>query len=157
MVLPGRPVFVPDMGSGWQGQPVVALRIGRLGRDIAPKFASRYVDAVTVALWLRLPAEDASLSAGLLDGLDASLAAGTWIPAGELPQTPLAVSTPCSEISVDLQAEIESAVPAVSRYMTLKMGDVILAGPAGRPVELTAGARINASLAGREVLSVKIL
>lgn len=157
MVLPGRPVFVPDMGRGWVGQPVLALRLGRLGRDIAPKFASRYVDAATVALWLRLPEEDAELSAGLLDGLDASLAAGTWIPAGELTAPSVPVSTPCAEISVELRAEIESAVPAVSRYMTLKMGDIILAGPAGPPLELSAGSRVTASLAGREVLSVKIL
>ncbi|MDE6416839.1 MAG: fumarylacetoacetate hydrolase family protein [Duncaniella sp.] len=157
LVLPGRPVFVPDLGEGWQGQPVIALRVGRLGRDIAPAFASRYVNAVTVALWLRLADIPADLSAGLLCGMDSSLAPGAWIPVADLGDAPVHVTTPAADIEVDIEAEIISAVAAVSRYMTLKMGDIILASGAGGAVDLVAGTRVTASIDSREVLSVKIL
>ena len=157
VVLQGRPVFVPDLGTGWQGQPVVALRIGRLGRDIAPGFAQRYVDAATVALWLRVPEADESLSAGLLAGMDSSLALGAWIPTVELGSEPVKVTTPVADLTVDYASEISAAVTAVSRYMTLKMGDVILTAFAGQPLDLKPGIRVEASMAGREVLSIKIL
>ncbi|MDE6484998.1 MAG: fumarylacetoacetate hydrolase family protein [Duncaniella sp.] len=157
LVLPGRPVFIPDLGEGWQGQPVIALRVGRLGRDIAPAFASRYVDAVTVALRLHLPQVPADLSGGLLCGMDASLAPGAWIPVADLGDEPVHVTTPVADIEVDINSEIKSAVASVSRYMTLKMGDMILAAQAGDPVKLVAGQRVTASIDSREVLSVKIL
>ena len=154
LLLPGRPLFVPDLGSGWQAQPVVALHIGRLGRDIAPKFAPRYVDGVTVGLWLRLPAPDASLSAGLLDALDSTLALGRRL---EVPSSPIEIVTPAASLTVDFAAEIRAAVAAVSRYATLKMGDVILTAAAGPPVDLVPGTRLEARAGADEVLSVKIL
>ncbi len=156
LVLPGRPIFVPDMGDGWVGQPMIALRVGRLGRDIAPAFASRYVDAATVALWLRLPEVPAGLSEGMLCGMDSSLALGSWIPVSEIAAA-VDVITPATEVTVDIEAEIKATVAAVSRYMTLKMGDVILAACAGTPVELSPGSRLTAAMAGREVLAAKIL
>ncbi len=154
LLLPGRPLFVPDLGTGWQAQPVIALRIGRLGRDIAPRFASRYVDAVTLGLWLRLSDPGEKLSAGLLDALDSSLALGRWI---EVPSSPVEAVTPAASVTVDFPSEIVSAIPAVSSYATLKMGDVILSAVAGPPLDLKPGTLTTASLAADEVLSVKIL
>lgn len=154
LLLPGRPLFVPDLGSGWQAQPVVALRVCRLGRDISPKFASRYVDGVTVGLWLRLPDPGDHLSAGLLDALDSSLALGRWL---EVPPSPVEIVTPAATVTVDFSAEIAAAVSAVSRYATLKMGDVILTALAGPPVDLTPGTRLEAKAGADEVLSVKII
>lgn len=45
-----RPFFIPDFARPCTYQASLVLRIGRLGRSIAPRFAYRYVDAVTVGV-----------------------------------------------------------------------------------------------------------
>lgn len=45
-----RPFFIPDFAQPCTYQASLVLRIGRLGRSIAPRFAHRYIDAVTVGI-----------------------------------------------------------------------------------------------------------
>ena len=37
-----KPFFLPEQGAGIRMTPCIVLRVSRLGKHIAPKFASRY-------------------------------------------------------------------------------------------------------------------
>ncbi len=155
-VLKNRPVFVPDFGSGWVAVPMLALRIGRLGRDISQKFASRYVDGVTVALRLMLQPEIASR--GLLSAMDSTLATGEWLSPDDVDADSVSaeidghVSAPFS-----IRAETEICVPLVSRFMTLKTGDIVLAAPVAPPVAVSPGMMVKASLGAEPVAEFRFV
>lgn len=49
LVTHKKPLFLPDWDEEFRCVPAVAFRIGKLGKSIAPRFASRYIDGVTPA------------------------------------------------------------------------------------------------------------
>ena len=50
----GKPFFVPDFSAEVHYETEVVVRICRLGKNIAPRFAHRYYDAVTVGFVRRV-------------------------------------------------------------------------------------------------------
>lgn len=158
MVLKGRPVFVPDFGSGWKARPMLALRLGRLGRDISRKFASRYVDAVTVAMRLILPDGESHASSGLLDALDSSLAMGEWLPVDSLENHELRLSANGADaVTADLDSEIENCISLASGFMTLKTGDIILAAAIADDMEAIPGASFCASIGDNATTNLRFV
>ena len=51
----GKPFFIPDFSNEVHYETEVVVRICRLGKNIAPRFAHRYYDAVTVGIDVRRP------------------------------------------------------------------------------------------------------
>lgn len=116
-----QPWFLPDFGLNWRGYEAAAMRVGRLGKGISPKFAERYVDAIST-IWVaeadRCPA---------LDFMDGRVVTGKWLPI---------------EPTADLQALLPLLVEA-SRYATLKTGDIIARVRPDSCHSLTANQRIK--------------
>lgn len=159
LTLPGRPTFLPDMAeaASWGGELLLAVRISRLGKSIAPKFAPRYFDAVSLVFrLLPLDAEGRRLDS-LGNLMDFALAIGHWAPlptAGE----PLTIATDGATATIDdPTAAAASAVTAVSRIATLKMGDMLLLpiDAVGRR-SVAAGTRVEATLGTERVLDFTI-
>ncbi|MCM1519568.1 MAG: fumarylacetoacetate hydrolase family protein [Lachnoclostridium sp.] len=145
LVLNGRPVFVPDIADGWKATIGVAMRIGRLGRDIAPKFALRHVDAFGLAL--RLTCDSAEFSRALLTAVDSTILIGPMAAADDLSAV-MTASIDGEVFETEPYAEICSAVPLTSRFMTLKNGDLILTHPLGEPLPIAPGMKLNITFAG---------
>lgn len=122
--IPGRPVFIPDFTDAWSARIYVAFRISRLGKSIQPRFASRYYDAMALAM--RLVPTDVSAS-GFLGLFDNALTLGPWQPL-PAPDATLRFTTtdgltatlPMADIAVD------QAIASVSRIATVKNGDIFL-------------------------------
>jgi hypothetical protein len=84
-----RPAFVPDFArEGWQVEVRPAIHIGRLGKYIAPRFAYRYVDQISLVAILT-PTEqtrrqnqlaDVNPLSALYDSFDGALTAGLPFP-----------------------------------------------------------------------------
>lgn len=155
LVLPGRPLFVPDFSSSWMARIYLVFRVSRLGKSINRKFAHRYYDAVTLAV--RLIPREPELPQGLAGLFDDCLQLGRWVklPAeGEKFSIVINDNAPI-ELSLD-EVGIESAVSLVSNVATIKMGDIIL--PCSLPQELgpvEIDSRLVATVGGEEALSVK--
>lgn len=134
LTLPGRPMFYPDEGQGWVMRPCVAVRLNRLGKGVAPKFASRYYDSVAPALRLMLPG---AVNQQILSGMDSSIACGEWMsPEGFAQLGPVTVSGVKIEYKISAE-DIALAISAISRYTTVKMGDILLFGVDGPDVPAT--------------------
>ena len=111
----GKPFFIPDFSNEVHYETEVVVRICRLGKNIAPRFAHRYYDAVTVGIDftardLQRKFREAGNPWELCKGFDNSAAIGTFVPleqaGGDLqqldfrleqvqdfPPTPMTVST----------------------------------------------------------------
>ncbi|MDR0962684.1 MAG: fumarylacetoacetate hydrolase family protein [Mediterranea sp.] len=141
----GKPFFVPDFLGAIHYETEVVVRISRLGRHIAPRFAHRYYDAVTVGidftareLQSRLRAEGKPWE--LSKGFDGSAAIGTFVPlaeaGGDVQALDFHLDIDGREVqhgnSADMLFTVDRIIAYVSRFMTLKMGDLLFTGtPAG--------------------------
>lgn len=153
MVGAGRPLFLPDFAPSWRARIGLAFRISRLGKDIAPRFVGRYVDAFCLCMQL-MPEGAAGDEAwgGLFDNC---MALGTWrpVPDGEV----IGIKLEDSVCDVGLgDIAVEQTVAAVSRYATLKTGDVIVAAFLPWVVGVKAGDDLRVDVDEEPALSVRV-
>lgn len=132
----GQPWFLPDRGKDWRWRPALALRISRLGKGVALKYAPRYFDAVTM-LWV---AEADNCPD--LDFMDGRVVCGHWIPSEE-----------SSSISLDNLLRILSEA---SYAATLKTGDIIAAIMPGDALPIEPDTTASVSLGGIETVKFNI-
>ena len=151
-LLNGRkPLFKPDWTNELGVTDCIVLRVSRLGKEIAPKFADRYFDAVApgadfIALdkWREAQANGGAWTQAI--AFDYSLALGTWIDAQDWKR----------EQTVNWLMTPEQAVAQASSVMTIRQGDLmyIQAKQAPRPVQQEEIIRVE--IDGEEKLYCKI-
>ena len=141
----GKPFFVPDFSHEVHYVSEVVVRICRLGKNIAPRFAHRYYDAVTVGIDftardLQRKFREAGNPWELCKGFDNSAAIGTFISleqaGGDLQNLDFHLDIDGCEVqrgnTADMLFKIDDIIAYVSRFMTLKIGDLLFTGtPAG--------------------------
>lgn len=136
----GKPFFIPDFCQQVDYETELVVRISRLGKNIAPRFAHRYYDAVTVGidftardLQRRFRAEGKPWE--LCKGFDSSAAIGEFIPVDRLPDVQqlnfrldIDGQTVQSGNTADMIFRIDEIIAYVSRFYTLKIGDLLYTG-----------------------------
>lgn len=128
VVMPARgPLFIPAWlkGEAWL-RPVVVLRLSRLGKNVERKFASRYYDAMAAGVLMR-PTADEGVPAELASAADSAMALGTWMPLQPERPLTLSVESPATTLTLTRQeVAADDAIVALSRFMTLRMGDLLV-------------------------------
>ena len=165
VVRNNRPVFIPDFArEGWVVEVRPAVHIGRLGKFISPRFASRYVEGFSLVACVR-PCGDS-----LTDSFDGALTAGEMMPLPQggkiavgavmspLPGRAVSVASAVEkECLIDLTAlHIDDTIALLSRYATLKSGDMVLPASVGLEFPLQLDCSLVASVDGREALSLRL-
>lgn len=159
----GRPFFVPDFAQHFVARPSIVVRTSRLGKCIAPKFASRYWDAFTAAFTVQA-VNDSDARMGALDrAFDGAAIVGDWVTASTIDEPANAavqfmvngeqVSQHCL---AHMSLPLDQLIAAVSTRCSIKMGDMLFTGDAGMEHVLIPGDRLTATIAGRQVLDVKV-
>ncbi len=164
----GKPFFIPDFTKECDYEVELVVRICRLGKNIATRFAHRYYDAVTAGIDftardLQRKFRREGLPWELCKGFDNSAVIGEFIPKEELPDIQqitfrLEVDgrTVQEGYSGDMLFAVDEIIAYVSRFYTLKMGDLLFTGtPAGvGPVQI--GQRLQGFVQERKVLDFNI-
>ena len=165
----GKPFFLPDFSSEIHHEAEVVVRICRLGKCIAPRFAHRYYDAVTVGIDftardLQRRFREAGQPWELSKGFDGSAAIGTFLPleqlGGDVQQLDFRLDVDGREVqhghTSNMLFGVDEIIAYVSRFMTLKMGDLLFTGtPAGvGPVSI--GQHLQGYLGEERVLDFHI-
>ena len=156
----GKPVFLPDFACRWSLHPTLVLRIGRLGKHIAPRFAHRYIDAVAAGFTLQ--ATDGP-ECGILSSIDGAAMVGdfTQVTDTALLSTAtvgIADNRGLHDVPFSAEALIIKPLELITRLsaiFTLKMGDLIFCSQAPSGVEPCIGYNITASLCGTENLKIR--
>ncbi len=166
----GNPYFVPDFAQRFEAHTAIAVRIGKLGKGIASRFVSRYVDAVAPAV-LFIAAD--RLRQLRTDGLpwasaisyDRCLAIGkfTNMPYEDIMRTLGSLSLKALDsgetdeyVFGQVGSNLAQTVESLSRDNTIKTGDILLLGVSEFGPKLTPGLRATLRLNGEEVLSFNI-
>lgn len=140
----GKPFFIPDFSNEVHYETELVVRINRLGKNIAPRFASRYYDAVTVGIDftardLQRKFREVGNPWELCKGFDSSAAIGTFVPVDRFADVQglnfhldIDGKTVQQGCTADMLFKIDDIIAYVSRFVTLKIGDLLFTGtPAG--------------------------
>ncbi len=166
----GNPFFVPDFASKFEARTALAIKIGRLGKGIAQRFAHRYVDSAAPAiLFVASDLLDSYKSSGYpwspAISYDRSLALGkfTDMPLDECKNCKihLLLDSPNGAINACWSAEtlcpsIEETISAISCDNARKLGDIILIGLAPSGPQVNPDMRAHLSLNNSEALAFNI-
>lgn len=168
-IPPGKnPFFLPSFSNDVHYEAELVVRINRLGKNIEEKFAHKYYSEITVGIDftardLQKKLKEQGLPWEKAKAFDGSAPVGKFLEYNALRNT--------EEISFDLEKNgqlvqrglssdmifsIDALIAYVSKYFTLKIGDLIFTGtPAGvGPVSM--GDHLVAHMAGRKVLDLKV-
>ena len=151
-LLNGRkPFFLPEGTHEIGATECVILRVSRLGKGIAPKFAARYYDAVApgvdfIAMDLLRKAQAAGKPWTQAIAFDYSLAIGEW---GERMKEE-------NERMKDFVLSPEEAIAEASKVMTIRQGDLIYIQRAQAPRPVQKEEIIRMEIDGEEKLYCKI-
>jgi len=141
----GKPFFVPDFSSDMQYEAEIVVKINRLGKCISRKFASRYYDEVTVGIDmtardLQRKLKSSGLPWEISKSFDNSAVTGSFI---SLEQEGLNIDSIPFRLDIDGKTvqqgntedmifKTNEIIEYISRFITLKIGDLIFTGtPAG--------------------------
>lgn len=140
----GKPFFIPDFSEEIHYETELVVRICRLGKNIASRFAYRYYDAVTVGIDftardLQRKFREAGQPWELCKGFDNSAAIGTFVPISHYSDKEnlnfhLTIDGKMAQHgdTADMLFGIDDIIAYASRFMTLKIGDLLFTGtPAG--------------------------
>lgn len=159
-----KPFFVPDFMGRIDYEAEVVVRICRLGKSIPQRFAHRYYDAVTLGIdftarEMQQELRKKGLPWDLCKGFDGSAAIGEWVDINKFRDIQainfrlnINGSTVQEACTSDMLYGVDELIAYISRYFTLKTGDLIYTGtPAGTgPVAI--GDRLEGWLDDRKVL-----
>ena len=140
----GKPFFLPEEMGRIDHETELVVRICRLGKSIPVQFAHRYYDAVTLGIDFTARDLQARLKAAghpweIAKGFDGSAAIGRWLPVTRF----LDLQTVAFHLDVngekrqegnsaDMLFRIDEIISYISRFFTLKTGDLLYTGtPAG--------------------------
>lgn len=166
----GNPYFVPDFASCFEARPALAVRIGKLGKGIAKRFAYRYVEAAApAALFVAADKLKALQDKGLpwtsAVSYDRSLAIGTFIKQDfesiKSSKSSILISSGTETINIQSTSiseglELEETIESLSRDNTLKTGDILLMGLPGEGPKVEPGQRARLLLNDEESLRFNI-
>lgn len=140
----GKPFFVPDWSERVDYEAELVVRICRLGKGIPQRFAHRYYDAVTVGIDftardMQQQARGEGLPWTICKGFDGSAVVGQFVPVPPVTENgglhfhlDVNGQTVQQGNSADMLYSVDELIAYLSRFFTLRTGDLIFTGtPAG--------------------------
>lgn len=159
-----KPFFIPDFSTNMQYEAEIVLRISKLGKGIAARYAKRYYDALTVGIdFTARDLQHRFSQAGhpweLSKTFDGSAPIGSFVPADLFANQSdisfsLEVNGETRQVgnTSDLIFSFADIIEYVSRFYTLKTGDLIFTGTPSGVGPVKRGDNLVARLAGETVL-----
>ncbi len=161
------PFFIPDFSQRIEYETEIVLRISKLGKNIAEKFAHRYYDAVGIGL--DMTARDLQQEArrqaqpwALSKGFDQSAIVSRFLPVGDFDlkhlhfHLELNGKTVQQGSSEDMIFGFDRLVSYVSRFCTLKTGDLIFCGTPSGVGPVAVGDELAGWLESEKLLDLRI-
>ena len=164
-----KPFFLPDELGRIDYETELVVRICRLGKSIPQRFAHRYYDAVTVGidftardLQNRLRAEGKPWD--LCKGFDGSAAIGRFVPlaeaGGEVQRLDFHLDIDGQTVqrgnTADMLFRVDDIIAYVSRFMTLKIGDLLFTGTPVGVGPVSIGQHLEGYLGNEKLLDFHI-
>ncbi|MCQ2252805.1 MAG: fumarylacetoacetate hydrolase family protein [Bacteroidales bacterium] len=160
--------YIPEFSNQVEYETEVVIKIGKMGKAIEPRFASRYYDEITVGL--DITARDLQneyrakgLPWFLSKGFDLSAPLGDFVNKREFQSIynldfGLRINGEVAQMgnTADMIFNFDQIVSYISQFVTLKVGDLIYTGTPAGVGPLRIGDKLEAELAGRKLLEIRV-
>ena len=163
-----KPFYIPKFSNNVHHELELVVKINKVGKHIKKEFAHKYYDQITVGIDftardLQTQLKEKGLPWEKAKGFDFSAPVGKFIPISSLknPQNISFHLTKNGEIvqqgvSSDMIFEIDTLIEQVSKYFTLKIGDLIYTGTPSGVAQVNIGDTLEAYLEGQKLLSIPV-
>lgn len=163
-----RPFFLPDYGSSIHYEVELVLRICKVGKNIQKRFASSYYDAVGIGLDftardIQAKCKEKGLPWLVAKGFDNAAPLGKFIEKSllknvhdihfHLEKNGVTVQKASSS---EMIFPFEDIITFISKYITLKTGDLIFTGTPSGVGPVNIGDRLEAFIEGEKLLGCSI-
>jgi len=163
-----NPFYIPDFSNEIHYETEIVIRINRVGKNISEKFAHRYYDEIGIGIDftardLQRNCKEKGLPWEIAKAFDNSAPIGKFISKSEL------VDVNAINFSLDINGKIvqkgntadmifniDTLIAYVSKFFTLKMGDLIFTGTPAGVGPVVIGDRLIASIENKELLNFEI-
>lgn len=163
----GKHFYMPDFLGRIDYEAEVVVRINKLGKSIPARFAHRYYDAITVGIdFTARDMQRASIEAGapweLSKGFDGAAVLGEFRPVEQfdIKNTNFSLTidddTVQSASTSQMLFPVDEIIAYVSRFCTLKTGDLIFTGTPAGVGEARIGTHLKGYLGDDKVLDFHI-
>lgn len=164
----GKPFFIPEFTQRVDYETELVVHICRLGKHIAPRFAHRYYDAVTVGIDftardLQNDFRAQGLPWELCKGFDDSAVLGNFIPTEKLPDIQnlhfhldIDGQTVQRGHTADMLFKVDEIIAYVSQFCTLKIGDLLFTGTPVGVGPVSVGQHLQGFLEGEKLLDFHV-
>jgi len=168
LVIENRPFFYPDFSKNVHHELEVVIRIDRLGRSIEEKFASRYFNEIALGVdFTARDLQDEQKKNGLpweiAKGFDYSAPISKFLPVSKFKDIhDLSFKLDLNGKTVQdgstslMIFSFEKIIAYVSRFMTLKTGDLIYTGTPAGVGPVSVNDRLEAYLEGEKLMDFPV-
>jgi len=168
ILLKKQPFFIPDFSNDVHHEVEILIKISRVGKHIDRKFAHKYYNEI--GLGIDFTARDLQQelkSKGLpwekAKSFDGAAVIGDFIPKGTFKDLDkIGFSLKKNEEIVQkgntslMLWNIDALIEYVSKYFTLKIGDVIFTGTPSGVAKVNPNDRLSGFIEEKEIFSIKV-
>ena len=167
-LLPKRnPFFLPDFSDEIHHELELVVRINKIGKSIEEKFAHRYYDQVTVGIDLtardiQAKCKEKGLPWEKAKAFDHSAPLGEWVDLGGRDIQNLNLELKKNGETVQqgntnyMLFSVDRLIAEVSKYFTLKIGDLLFTGTPAGVSKVERNDRLEAYLDGERLLALNV-
>lgn len=164
----GKPFFVPDFAERFDYETEIVVRINKLGKNIAERFAYRYYDELTVGIDftardLQEKLKEKGLPWDICKGFDGAAAIGEFVNKSELPdiqnlnfRLDVDGRTAQKGWTGDMIFTVDKIISYVSKFFTLKTGDLIFTGTPVGVGPVSENQLLEGFVEDRKLLELKV-
>lgn len=168
IVKNNKPFFIPEFSNDIHYEAELVLGICKVGRSVAPRFAHRYFDKITVGIDftardLQRKQSSAGMPWEISKGFDGSAQLGQFIGLNQLEDKEnirFSLEKNGSRVQEGYSKQMifgfDKIIAYVSRYFTLKTGDLIFTGTPAGVGAVNKNDRLIAYLEDRKVLDFSV-
>ncbi|WP_397363273.1 fumarylacetoacetate hydrolase family protein [Olleya sp. R77988] len=168
ILLKKQPFFIPDFSNDVHHEVEVLIKINKLGKHIDKKFAHKYYKHIGLGIDftardLQKQLKEKGLPWEKAKSFDGAAVVGQWIDKSELPDVDnlnfrlekngSVVQTANTSLML---WKIDEIVEYVSKYFTLKIGDIIFTGTPAGVGKVIANDKLKGFLEDRELFSITV-
>jgi len=167
-LLPKRnPFFLPDFSDEVHHELELVVRINKIGKSIEEKFAHRYYDQVTVGIdftarYIQAKCKEKGLPWEKAKAFDHSAPLGEWVDLGGRDIQNLNLELKKNGETVQqgntnyMLFSVDRLIAEVSKYFTLKIGDLLFTGTPAGVSKVERNDRLEAYLDGERLLALNV-
>ncbi|MDO6597622.1 fumarylacetoacetate hydrolase family protein [Oceanihabitans sp. 2_MG-2023] len=168
ILLKKQPFFIPDFSQDVHYEVEILVKINKVGKHIQKKFAHKYYDQIGLGIDftardLQAKLKEKGLPWEKAKSFDGAAVVSNWIEKAEFPDVDnLNFSLQKNETIVQqgntslMLWKIDEIIEYVSKYFTLKIGDIIFTGTPAGVGKVVANDKLVGSIENKQMFSITV-